>query len=141
MKELELDPSGATWKDASEVIYQGIMDGKFSKGDYMKFMEISMDEIYDPRPVRILAKVIGILLERQENKGVIVEVDKKQWLVCIEKEQIKIKGPSRYDCPDGSRVTVHDTKSDAVTAAAILQEGYIEDELSDEDGNPEISYD
>lgn len=133
MKELPLDLSGVTLKEAAGAVYDAILAGKFKKEDLQEWIDKILSDCYEPKPVRIFAKAIGFFLRHKDGEGIVVKVDDEQWTVSVKGEQIVINGPCKYDCMDGSTVTLHDTKEDAVTAAALNQEGYMENSNTDTD--------
>lgn len=133
---VHLDPD-LTWKDASEAIYDGIKDGILSKEDILKFFELGISEMYEPRNLRIFVKALSSFFLHQykdklrdgENPGVIVEVDGKQWLVKqdLKQGQIIIEGPVKYDCPDITFVISYESEADAKISAWEKGEKYIEE--------------
>lgn len=125
---VRLDPE-LTYKDMALMVYQGIQEGKLDQADIIKLMDVYAREIYEPRPVRILAKAVGFLLDHKDKEGIFVEVDGKQWLVSIEEHKIKINGPTNYDAPDGNIVKIHDDEADGKIEAYLKGEKFI-DELT-----------
>lgn len=123
---VHLDPE-LTYRDMALMVYQGINEGKLDQADVIKLMDVYARELYEPRPVRILAKAVGFLLQHKNNEGIFIEVDGKQWIVCIEGKEIKIKGPTRYDAPDGSTVTAHDDVADGKIEAFKRGEKFLEE--------------
>lgn len=84
-------------------------------------------------PIRIFAKIIGLYLE--PNIGRVVEVDNEKFLVALTDTQVTIeRADSRY--PDCAKVFIHETKEDAITAAALDPDGhFIEEEIEDEESD------
>jgi hypothetical protein len=133
---VHLDPE-FTWENVSEAIYDGIIDGKLSKGDVKEFFMIAQRECYEPRNLRIFVKALSSfflhrykdVLKDGENPGVIVEVDGKQWIVQhrIKRGEITIDGPVKYDCPDRSFVISHESEADGKISAWEKGERYIEE--------------
>jgi hypothetical protein len=133
---VHLDPD-LTWEDASEMIYEGIRDGKLTKEDIKEFFKIGSKECYEPRHLRIFVKALSSFflhqyegtLKNGEEPGVIVKVDGKQWLVQhrIKRGEITIDGPVKYDCPDRSFVISHESEADAKIDAWEKGERYAEE--------------
>ena len=87
---VHLDPD-LTWKDAAELIYDAVKEGSFSKEDIVKFFEIGARETYEPRINRIFAKALGAFFQYnfkdKYTHGILVVVDKKQWIVRAGKKE------------------------------------------------------
>ena len=125
---VHLDPD-LTWKDAAESIYDAVKEGKLSKEDVLEFFYISMQEMSEPRINRIFAKALGAFFRHnfkdKYTHGVLVEVDKKQWIVRAENGEIIAEGPVKYDCPDRTFLVLHDSEADAKIAAWESGEKFI----------------
>ena len=125
---VHLDPD-LTWKDAAEFFYDAIKEGNLSKEEVSEFFYISMQEMYEPRINRIFGKALGTFFKHnfkdKHIHGVLVVVDKKQWIVRAENGQIIVDGPVKYDCPDKTFLVIHDSEADAKIAAWESGEKYI----------------
>jgi hypothetical protein len=109
---------------------------KFESVNQTVITKKQFDEILDhivsmenDLPERIFAKAIAMLLDNKDHTGIAVEIpDEGQFLVALKDHEVTIER-SKMDCPDRARFTMHDTKEDAITAAALDPKGhYVEDE-------------
>jgi hypothetical protein len=121
-----------TWEECATYIYDGVMDGKLNREDFIKFFLISGQEMSEPRHVRIFAKVIGAFfvrdypeLKSNEKPGIFVKVDGRGFVVTHNGKEIIIKEADYLkDMSDCSFLIEHETEADAKIAAWEKKEEY-----------------
>lgn len=130
---IHLEPE-MSWEDCATFIYDGVIDGKLNREDFIKLFVMSGQEMSEPRHARIFAKVIGAFFNRyypdirlDEKPGVFVIVDGSSFIVsCNDKEITIDKADDIKDAADCTFLIIHDTEADAKIAAWENKERYVE---------------
>lgn len=127
-----LDPE-MTWQDTATFLYDGIMDGKLTREDFIKYFILSGQEMSEPRHARIMGKALATFfknhyqnLPADEIPGVLVIVDGKQYIVSHNEKEITIEEANDVNAKDGSFLIAHETEADAKIAAWKNKEKYVE---------------
>lgn len=131
---VHLDPE-LTWSECAKYIYDGVMDGKLNREDFIKLFVLSGQEMSEPRNTRIFAKALAAFfksdftdLKSEETPCVFVIVDNKNYLVSHNGKEITIcPADDLKNIPDNSFVILHETTADAKIAAWEKNERYVEE--------------
>jgi hypothetical protein len=123
-----------TWHDSATFIYDAVMGGKLNRDDFIKFFDLSGQEMSEPRHVRIFAKALGAFFKRdytdlksEEKPAVLVIVDNIKYLVSHNDQEITIgEAEDLKEVPDNSFIITHESKADGKIAAWERKEKYIE---------------
>jgi hypothetical protein len=130
---IDLEPE-LTWENCATFIYDGVMDGKLNREDFIEFFKISGQEMSDPRHSRIFAKALGAFFKRDyqdlsddEEPGIFVIVDGKKYIVSHNDIEITIgEAEDIEDIPDNSFLIMHATSADAKISAWKKKERYVD---------------
>lgn len=130
---IHLDPE-LTWEECAKYVYDGVMDGKLTREDFIEFFIISGQEFHEPRHTRIFAKALGAFFKRDypdiksdEKPGVLVKVDNNNFIVTPTEDEIVIQEANDLEnVQDSSFLILHDTEADAQISAWENGEKYIE---------------
>jgi len=89
-------------------------------------------KLTDDMAAKILGAAVYMLLNRKDNEGIVVKEFDKEWSVAI-KEGTLLITESDIGCPDGTTITLHETKEDAIVAATLNNDTYGIDTLGEND--------
>lgn len=129
---INLNPE-LTWEDCATFVYDGIMDGKLNRDDFIKFFKISGQEMSEPRHTRIFAKALASFFKRDypdlksdEKPGIFVIVDDKKYIVSHEDKDVTIESAEDINEKDCSFLISYETEADAKIGAWKNKEKYVE---------------
>jgi hypothetical protein len=127
-----LDPE-MTWEETATFLYDGIMDGKLTKEDFIKYFILSGQEMVEPLHARIMGKTLATFFKNNyqdfpadETPGILVIVDGKKYIVSHNEKEITIEKADDIPAEDGSFLISHETEADAKIAAWRNNEKYVE---------------
>jgi phosphatidylserine decarboxylase len=130
-----LDPE-LTWEESATFLYDGIMSGKLTREDFIKYFMLSGQEMSEPRHARIMGKALAVFfkcnyrdLPADEKPGIFIIIDGKNYVVSHNDKEITIeKADDIADCSveNGSFLISHETEADAKIAAWKNGEKYVE---------------
>jgi hypothetical protein len=122
-----------TWRDSATFIYDGVIEGKLNREDFIEFFSIAGEDLANPLHARVMGKALAAFFKRDypnlragESPGVFIRIENRGFIVSHKDSQIVLSAANEIKEEDGSFLIAHESEADAKISAWESKEKYVQ---------------
>jgi len=122
-----------TWRESATYIYDGVIEGKLNREDFIEFFTLAGEDMANPLHSRVMGKALAAFFKRNypdlrdgESPGVFVRIKERGFIVVHKDNQIILLAADEIKENDEYFLISHESEADAKISAWERKEKYIE---------------